>query len=210
MRAVTRGGTSWRRTGILLLPALLGVLIVGALAIRGKMTLNLAITGQEFKVAANDLVAPKGLTIYPTGQQMKNEGETVPVVLATVPEAELADGMCISLRLTFPLIGTNTLRMRTTGDTKATNLTASARSMDVDEINITDLVAPMIVGQDASSLKGTEGGQPGAFGVEAQARGTVGSMRGTAVGAVIAGTLSISGIKVPDLSHGNGPDQECY
>jgi hypothetical protein len=210
MDDVTRGGTSWRRTGILLLPALLGVLVLAAMAIRGHMALNLAITGQEFKIKAENAEAPQGLSAYPSGVRMKNGDHHDPVLLAALPEAKIPDGLCVSLSLTFPIIGTNTLRLYTTGATRVTDMTASASALDVGNVSIKDLTAPMSINKDASELTGVEGGQPGSLGLEAPGSAHIGTVQGTAKGAVIAGTLTISGIKIPQVGHGDGPDQECY
>ncbi|TSD99752.1 hypothetical protein FOS14_10860 [Skermania sp. ID1734] len=222
--AVTRGGTRWRRTGLLLLPALLLVLLMTVLLLQGVIPIHLAISGQRFKLSSNGPAKLHGVAAYPSTMKMK-DGSHVPIVLAAVPQADLPDGMCLSLVLTFPIIGTNTIQFRTNNRTEANDLSAS-----IDHLQLTDALLNaktvdkkvpedirnsvgqgLVVNKDASSLVGLPSGQPGGFGLQGAGMATTQRLKVNADGAIIAGTVTLNGIAIPKVGHGSGVEHhECF
>lgn len=222
MDAAMRGGTGWRRFGIFALPAFLVAGTLIGTSLFGILPLRLSISGQPFKLSANSRAeVPHGIeAAYSSGMQLKNGGETVPALYAHIPEAVLSDGLCLSLVLTFPFIGTNTLQINTTGRTVAKDLSADAAGMQLSNATLsaqtTDGQAPAldgsnvkqsaIVGRDAGEI----GGRPGTFGLSAPGAAVIGALQASANGARVNGTLQISGIQIPKLGHGSGPGKECF
>jgi hypothetical protein len=222
MQKKDRGKTRWRRCFILLLPALLGVGILTIMTIQGVLPLHLAVTGQDFKLSSNGgpAVASKGLTAYPSTIEMK-DGEIKPVLVAGLPEATLEDGMCLSLVLTFPFIGTNTLQIHTSGETVVEDMKASAAEMYIKGASLKSLTkdgedanadgsnveSPGAINMDASEI----GGHAGNLGLSIPGVVKMGGLQATAKGALIAGTAKLNGIGIPKIAHGRGVENnECY
>ena len=222
MQKKDRGKTRWRRCFILLLPALLGVGILTIMTIQGVMPLRLAVNGQDFKLSSNGgpAIAQSGLTAYPSTIEMK-DGSIKPVLVAGLPEATLKDGMCLSLVLTFPVIGTNTLQIHTSGETVVEDMKASAAEMFIKNVSLkshttdgkdadatgSNVDSPGAINIDASEV----GGRAGTLGLNIPGVVTMGSLQATAKGALIAGTAKLNGIGIPKLGHGRGVEHnECY
>lgn len=223
MQAVTRGGAKWRRSAMLFIPAMLGVGILAVATLQGFLPLNLAVIGQDLKLSTQgDLIAPQGLSVYPSDIRMK-DGSQAPIVLAGIPEASIPDGLCLSLVLTFPLIGSNTIRI-STGETHVNDMTVSAASLAAGTATLyskttdgeipagdgSNVESPVILNKDASELAGLSGGQPGTFGLESGGSGTVTRLNAAAKGAVIAGTAKLN-LRSIKIGHGSGTENgECY
>lgn len=224
-----RGGTSWRRTAVLLVPALIaaGVLVVAT--VHGPLPLNLVVSGQDLKLTSNGGVVklPRGMTLYPSTIRMKNGGETRGVMIAGLPEAVLTKGLCISLVVSFPAVGAYTVALHTSGETTAKQMTLDASGL---EAGVTDLVPrttdgkagngktgaesnlliPVTIGEDASALSGGAGNTAGLFGIDAPGNGSLTALRASAQGAIIAGTVKLAGLSVR-VHRGSGVSSgECY
>ncbi|KAA0023822.1 DUF6230 family protein [Antrihabitans cavernicola] len=225
MAVATRGGTRWRRTGMLFLPALLvvGLLAVGSLF--GVLPLRLSVVGQDFKISSNGsaIKTPAGLAFYPSQISMK-DGTDKAILLAGLPEAQLPKGMCISLVLTFPVVGSNTIRLKTTGNTVAKEMTLSATALEANDATLipstkdgkplapdgSNIAYPVSIGKNAADLNGLPKGPEGTFGVDAPGSGQMSNLQASAQGAVISGTAALNGLGVK-LGHGRGVDHgECF
>lgn len=225
MAVVTRGGTRWRRSGILLIPALLVVGVLAVCSLFGVLALNLAVEGQDFKISSNGspLKTPEGLAMYPSTISMK-DGTEDPILLAGLPRAELPNGLCISLVLTFPGIGSNTLQLKTTRNTTATQMVLSAKTLQATTASLvpstndgkplrpdgSNIEYPVAIGKSADELNGMPAGPGGVFGIDAPGSGEMGDLKADAKGALISGTASLNGLGVT-VGHGRGTDNgECY
>ena len=193
---VTRGGTRFRRSALLFLPAMLGVLLLTLGTLFGVIPLNLYLSGQDFKLSSNGgpLVAT-GLKLNADNVQMKFDGKTFRVSDASIQHADLKKGLCISLTLKLPVVGTWTLTIKTDGDTEANDLTLGA----------VDLSAGM------STLRGTNANpvnlgviktSDGQFGVTAPSA-TLQKVVATGKSAKILGTVDLRGIGIPRLHRGS-------
>lgn len=206
----TKGGTRWRRAGLLFLPAMLGVFILAGMTLFGVLPINLSVNGQQLKLTSNNgqATAPQGVDAYADVQQMKNNGPVDPALRATIPELRVPDGICLSLVLTFPFVGTNTIHIETTGETVAKDVTASAASFQAGQTELaTDRDHAVLVAADA----GMYGGRPGLFGLGVPTNVAITNLQATATGARIAGTLNIGGLRIPKLGRGDGVENgECY
>jgi len=211
-----RGGTRWRRTGVVLVPALITAAVLVVSTFRGGLPLNLAVSGQDLKLTSNGapVELPDGLTLYPSTIQMKNDGATRGVVIAGLPRAVLTKGLCISLVLTFPTVGTWTVRLHTSGRTTATSMTLDAAGIVAGPTTLrpgagrADL--PIAIGKSAAELNGVSDAPADRFGIEAPGAGSLSGLRADAQGAIIAGRVSLAGLRV-QVKHGRGPSAgECY
>lgn len=210
----SRGGTRWRRSVVLFVLAMLvvGLLTLGTLG--GVIPLRLSVTGQDVKITSNGapIQTPGGLAMYPTQVRMKDGTQQV-TVLAGLPEARLPKGMCVSVMLTFPVLGSNTFRLKSTRETTIEQMTLSAdalRATDAKLVPSTETGKPVAIGRDASDLGGIPKGPAGTFGIDAPGAGQMSDLRATAQGAVISGTAALAGLGVK-VAHGRGPENgECF
>ena len=227
MTSEARGGTQWRPFMLLLLPCLLVVLILVAMTILGAMPLNLAVSGQRFKVASregSEVFVPEGATAFTAMAELK-DGTQEPVLQAGIPEAQLSDGVCLSLLLTFPKVGVYNVQLQTKGATRATKLQAFINEVQATnaEVNAktgdgkrpapdgSNVTGSVLINKDASDVEGLSGGHVGTLGIEAPGKVRIGSIKASGQGAVVSGTLRISGLAIPRISHGRGiAHGECY
>ena len=215
---VPRGGTRWRRTALVLAPALVAMAVLVIATVRGPIPLNLVVTGQDLKLTSNGgkVELPDGLTLYPSTIQMKNGGETRGVVIAGLPEAVLTKGLCISLVVKFPVVGEDTIRLHTSGETTAKKMTLDAAGLQTDSTTLRPiledgkLLFPIAIGKDAQQIAGAEEDAAGRFGIEAPGAGEISGLQASAQGAVISGTVKLDGVSVK-MHPGSGVENgECY
>jgi hypothetical protein len=212
--ALPRGGTRWRRSAAVGLPAAVVAGVLVAATLRGPLPLNLVVSGQNLKLTSNGgaVQLPKGLTLYPSTIKMKNGGDTRGVMIAGLPEAVLTKGLCISLVLTFPMTGTWTVRLHTTGRTTARDMTLDAAGINVGlaELSPGSSTAPINIGGPGGSAFGGGDSSSDIFAVAAPGAGSLSALQADAQGAVIAGSVHLAGLHVR-LNHGSGiANGECY
>ena len=211
-----RGGTRWRRTGVVLLPSLAVAVALVIATLRGPIPLNLVVSGQDMKLSSNGAVVqvPQGLTLYPSSIRMKNDGETRGVMIAGLPEAVLTKGLCISLVLSFPG-GAWTVRLHTSGRTTARQMTLDARGIEVGEARLApgksgDKDLPITLGTGGGDLLGIGAEAAQRFGVTAAGAGTLAGLRADAQGAIISGSVNLRGLSVK-VNRGRGiGNGECW
>ena len=196
------------------------------LTLTGVTPLNLAITGQDFKMATREgsaVVVEHGAMGYVELIEMK-DGSLRPSLKAKLDEAEISDGVCMSLVLTFPVVGSFTLQLQTTGETRITDMYGYVAVMAAKDVvlsaettdgkpaalDMSNVSRSVLVNKDASELA-MSGGHPGTLGLEAPGTVRAGGIAVGGMGAKINGTLKISGIKFPRISTGRGAaNGECF
>ncbi len=213
------GGTRWRRFGLAAIPAFVAIAALGGMSLLGILPLNLSIAGQPFKLAAHgSATVPQGLDAYASSAPAEPGGPAVPALHARIPEAEIADGVCLSFTLRFPIVGAYTLRVDTTGRTVVKDLRAAATSLQLGNASVdaatsdgrppapdgSNVAEPALIGRDAAAYGGTSG----MLGVSAPGKTVVGDLQASAVGARLDGTLRINGMRLPKLS--SNPYTPCY
>lgn len=199
---VARGGTRFRRAGLLFLPAMLGVLLLTLATLFGILPLNLYLTGQDFRLTSNGKVLiAQGLTLHGGQVQMKFDGKEYQVSLATIDKAELPDGLCISLTLKFPVIGEWTVRIQTDGDTVAKNLTLGSVSLGASTATLEGTI------KNPVSLGPSVRGGDGLFGVSS-GKAKLTDVKAAGKSAAIKGTVNLRGIAIPRIHHGT--KGSCY
>ena len=225
MQKQDRGRLRWRRAVPLFLPAGLGMLLMAAFLFIGWMPLNLAIKGQDVKLTSNGRSgsAPGGLLAYADLTQMKNGGDKVPTLIAQIPEAKL-NGLCMSMNLTFPVIGSWTVQLHSTKEVVIHNLRAAAADAhlvnavlaaetdDGKPVNkdSSNLVSGVELNKDAATIDGVDGGV-GIMGVEGHGPLTFSELQANAKSAGLYGRATLTGLGIPKFGHGKGVEHhECY
>jgi hypothetical protein len=202
------GRTRWRRFAVVLVPGVAACAAVGVAMAQGALAASFFISGQQFQVAADRLTA-RGFSLYGM-VDVTRKHELVPVVVSGFRHATL-NGLCQSVVVDVPVLGTQTLRL-TGGDgrpAEASNLFIDATSESVAEANFGSLDIGVAQG---AVTKGPirPGDRDSRFfdpdGVAQQSlTTTLDDVRVTAV-AVSAGTLSIPGLRLR-VEHG---DHACF
>ncbi len=226
MQKQDRGRVRWGRALPIFLPAGLAMLVMQALLLFGMMPLNLAIVGQDVKLSSNGrpAVAPQGLSTYLGETKMKNDGPTVPTLMAHLPEIRL-QGLCMSMNLTFPVIGSWTIQLHSTkevvlkdiraaaGDAHLINARLYAETDDGEKPNKSNsnVVSPIELNKNAADVGGIDGGMPGIMGIEGKGLVEVDELRADNKTAMISGTAKLNGQGIPKIGHGKGVENhECY
>lgn len=215
--AVIRGGTRWRRTALVLAPALVAMVVLVVATVRGPIPLNLVVSGQDLKLTSNGGVVelPNGITLYPSTIRMKNGGDTRGVVIAGLPKAVLTKGLCLSLVVKFPVVGEYTIRLHTSGETTAKEMRLDQASLVTESTTLSafhdgEVLLPIEIGKDARQMAGAEDAPAGRFGIEAPGEGSIRALQASAQGAIISGTVKLDGISVK-MHPGSGVENgECY
>ncbi|MFD4506395.1 DUF6230 family protein [Streptomyces sp. NPDC058457] len=192
------GRTRWRRFAVVLVPGVAACATVGIAMAQGVLAASFFISGQKFQVAADKLTA-RGFSLYGM-VDVTREHQLVPVVVSGFRHATV-DGLCQSVVVDVPVLGTQTLRL--TGGTgrpaEASNLFIDATSESVGEANFGGLDIGVAQG---AVTKGPirSGDRNSRFfdpdGVAQQSLSTtLNDVRVTAV-AVSAGTFNIPGLRL--------------
>ncbi|MFE5030812.1 DUF6230 family protein [Streptomyces sp. NPDC056683] len=202
------GRTRWRRFAVVLVPGVAACAAVGVAMAQGALAASFFISGQQFQVAADRLTA-RGFSLYGM-VDVTRKHELVPVVVSGFRHATLS-GLCQSVVVDVPVLGTQTLRL-TGGDgrpAEASNLFIDATSESVAEANFGSLDIGVAQG---AVTKGPirPGDRDSRFfdpdGVAQQSlTTTLDDVRVTAV-AVSAGTLNVPGLRLR-VEHG---DHACF
>jgi hypothetical protein len=195
------GRTKWRRFALVMVPAAVASGVVLAGIANGAIGASISMSGQEFKVSADELDGT-GFTQYGTvGKQINNGGK--PLAYSGISNATLTN-LCQSVVTNLPVFGDVTLTLRSPKAT-ATNLLIDLSQLDGSQavFNHVD------IGADASTVNdgptnnpaGT-GPTPGFFAQQAQSI-TVKDVRQTAY-YTNAGVFTLHGMSM-SVTMGNKP-----
>ena len=156
----TYGKTRWKRFALVMVPSLAATGLIGVSLANSALAASFSISGQQFKVTAEELHGTNFAQFGTIDVQKNNT--TVPVAVSAFDSATIKK-MCQSVvtdpniipGLPFKLpIVTLRLEAGNSSDTekqvKATNLL-----IDLDELNADAEFTNINIGQDASTLKGT-------------------------------------------------------
>ncbi|QBI55713.1 DUF6230 family protein [Streptomonospora litoralis] len=194
------GGTAWKRFALALIPALGAAGILVGLTAQGAVASSFAVSGQSFKVSADQL---KGTGFAQFGDvATSGDGTEHPVALSVIDDVELHN-LCQSV-LMDTAVGKVTLLVKAgQGDQPAT---AENMVIDLKQLSGDATFTQMQIGRDAATVENASGetGESGAFGQQADTI-TINGLRQTAW-SVNAGTFKLTGLH---LSVKPG-DHECY
>ncbi|CAM2996258.1 DUF6230 family protein [Skermania piniformis] len=190
-------GTRWRRSAVVLLPAMLAAGFVGAGIVRGVLAANFTVGSQPLDLNVRSVNAQGlGIVMVTTDMRYPDGGTGVePVVKAALGNAEI-DGLC------------GIVQQSLFGQTVSLQIVAAAGGVGQGS-GIEFLVTELSAGQteltnatlgrsaDEVSVAGQSlGGQPGGFGLDvSNGTAVLNDLKAKAVGASILGAL-----KAPDFA----------
>ncbi|WP_326596473.1 DUF6230 family protein [Streptomyces sp. NBC_01803] len=134
MESQARGGTRWRRFGLVMVPSVAATAVIGVALAQGALAASFSVSGQEFKVTAETLdgygLVQYGSVVRPAGKDAQ------PVVVSAFDSATITD-LCQSVVIPgIPLIGDVTLKIGAGSDpdnpVEAENLFIDLSQLDTD------------------------------------------------------------------------------
>ncbi|MEV7129759.1 DUF6230 family protein [Streptomyces sp. NPDC093260] len=225
MESQVRGGTRWKRFAVVMVPSVAATAAIGVALAQGALAASFSVSGQEFKVTADELNGTKftqygaidsGYTL--TGEQVHHE-----VAVSSFEKATIKN-LCQSVVTpNLPFVGTITLKL-TAGksDQESGQVSAGKLYMDVSDLNTTgyaqfgnidigvaagDTGKPDVGGKGIGMKGGKELANPYGFAQQADTAKLVG-VQSTAW-ATTAGTFTLPKLHM-SLKRGSGKDIECY
>lgn len=195
----TRGKTRWRRFAALTLPAVAAAgFIVFGMA-NGAIAASFAVSGQSFKVSADQLVGD-GFVQY-GGTVHDSKGNVYPVAVSGITHATLSN-LCQSVKVPgAPIV----LTINAGGGDKPAS--ADNLLLDLTELKGEATFTNIEIGRDASTLDKAPGqGAAGSFGQQAD-KVVIDDLRQIAY-STTAGTFTLTGLR---LKVNVGADaKECF
>lgn len=183
------GKVRWKRFAALMVPAGLGAAALIAMTANGSIAASFAVSGQSFKVSADQLRGT-GFAQYGTLDETQ-KGAKHPVAISVIGHAKLKN-LCQSVLINSP-IGTLTLLVNAgQGSTPAS---ADNMVVDASQLSGNATFKNIEIGRDAGTLdKVQEKGPSGLFAQQADSV-TIDDLHQTAW-AVNAGTFRLNGLKL--------------
>ncbi|WP_329114242.1 DUF6230 family protein [Streptomyces sp. NBC_01465] len=162
-RPLTEGRTSWKKTAVVAVPAILAVGIMASVMAQGALAASFAVSGTSFQVSSGKLTST-GLSSYvQTDRAVDGKGH--PVALLGIGNARLSD-ICQAAEVKTP-VGTVVFKLTAGGD--AGEVTASSLVIDGEDLVGDAHFGTAQIGRDASTLDAVPGikGEAGKFGLQA-------------------------------------------
>ncbi|MFM9366697.1 DUF6230 family protein [Streptomyces sp. Da 82-17] len=211
MESVARGGTRWKRFAVVMVPSVAATAAIGVALGQGALAASFSVSGQSFKVAADQLDG-KGLIQYggvDVGVDMEGKKALHPVSVSAFKTAKITN-MCQSVVSHVPVLGDITLQLKAGGEgskpVEAENLYIDVAQLDADA-EFRGLNIGVAAGQSTKG-PGMKGGKeqanPNGFAQEAD-RAILSNIEQTAW-ATSAGTFKLSGLNMK-LHKGK---KECF
>ncbi|MEU6478499.1 DUF6230 family protein [Streptomyces sp. NPDC047017] len=214
MESQVRGGTRWKRFAVVMVPSVAATAAVGVALAQGALAASFSVSGQEFKVTADELVGT-GFAQYgavDTGYSMDSKSDAPnqahAVAVSAFQDATITN-LCQSVVTpNLPLVGTITLTLNAGGE-KGKPVTAHNIYIDVNDLDADAEFTNIDIGvaaKDAKKGPGIhEGDKANGNGFAQQADKAVLTGVSQHAWATTAGTFKLSGLKMR-LSSGSN---EC-
>lgn len=199
-RPRVEGRTAWKKTAVVMIPAVLAVGAMASVMAQGALAASFAVSGRSFQVASGKLTS-QGLASYvQTDRSVDGKGH--PVALLGIGDATLSD-ICQAAEVDTPL---GKVVFKLTAGGEAGQVTASNLVIDGEDLVGDARFGTAQIGRDASTLDSVAGvkGEPGKFGLQAEDIEVVG-VRSHAWSAT-GGNFRLKGMKV-DVSIGG---KKCF
>ncbi|MCY0917251.1 MULTISPECIES: DUF6230 family protein [unclassified Streptomyces] len=210
MSSQVRGGTRWKRFALVMVPSIAATAAVGVGLAQGALAASFSVSGQDFKVSADELVG-ENLIQYGSvaeGATLGNKDKKSyhPVTVSGFSSAKITN-MCQSLVTPTPL-GNITLQLRTGNKGEAAvakNIYLDVAELDADA-EFTDLDIGVAVGDGSHTTKPKAGTvSDGALFSQRAKVAKLTKVRQKAW-ATTAGTFTLPDLKLRLL----GGDEPCY
>ncbi|ARQ68394.1 DUF6230 family protein [Streptomyces marincola] len=171
MESQARGGTRWRRFGLVMVPSVAATAVIGVALAQGALAASFSVSGQEFKVSAGRLYG-EGFVQYSQSVQPPN-GRDRPVAVSAFEYAEI-NNLCQSVVVPVPVVGDVTLRIGAGGDpnrpVEADNLFIDMSQLDAQAV-FTNIDIGVNVDQQSRGPRipgGPRGPEAGSFAQQAE------------------------------------------
>ncbi|MEU6063673.1 MULTISPECIES: DUF6230 family protein [Streptomyces] len=217
MESQVRGGTRWKRFAVVMVPSVAATACIGVALAQGALAASFSVSGQSFKVTAQELHG-KGFAQYGAIDQgyTMSGGKTAHPVAVSAFNSATIQKMCQSVVTPdIPILGDVTLRLEAGDSTEESKQVQADRLyIDVDTLDADATFHGIDIGvaaKDASKGPGMKGNgeQANPFGFAQQADSAdLYNVKQTAW-ATTAGTFKLSGLHM-SLKRGSGPGIECY
>ncbi|MBQ0853312.1 DUF6230 family protein [Streptomyces sp. NPDC057621] len=210
MESQVRGGTRWKRFAVVMVPSVAATACIGIALAQGALAASFSVSGQSFKVTADQLVGT-GFSQYGAidqGYTLKGDKTAHPVAVSAFKSASITN-MCQSVVTPdIPLLGSVSLTLKAGGGSKPVE--AENLYIDVEDLSANATFTNIDIGvaaKDASKGPGiAKGDQANPYGFAQQAEKAVLTDVKQTAWATTAGTFKLSGLKM-SLSKGV---KECY
>ncbi|MDB1087664.1 DUF6230 family protein [Streptomyces sp. ACA25] len=205
MESQARGGTRWKRFGVVMVPSVAASAAIGVALAQGALAASFAVSGQQFKVTTERLEGT-GFVQY-GALDVKHDDELVPVAVSAFNSATI-NKLCQSVVVPTP-IGDVTVKLGA-GDNPAKPVKAKNLFIDITDLNADATFTNIDIGVsvDHSSKgptpKSGEHRVPGSFAQQAD-KAVLTGVKQTAW-ATSAGTFELNGLKMKVHKGKN----ECY
>lgn len=205
MESLARGGTRWRRFAVVMVPSIAATAAVGVALAQGALAASFSVSGQSFKVSADQLVG-QGFAQY-GGMDAEIDKKTGHAVAISSFKKASITNMCQSVVTpNVPLVGTITLQLKAGGGgtpVQADNLYIDVQDLAADA-TFTNIDIGVAAGAQTKGPKVAPGTPAGAFAQQAD-KAVLKDVKQTAW-ATTAGTFKLSGLSMK-LHKGV---KECY
>ena len=212
MESQVRGGTRWKRFAVVMVPSVAATAAIGVALAQGALAASFSVSGQSFKVRADQLVG-YGFEQYgaiDSGYTLDGKKTAHPVAVSAFNDATITN-MCQSVVTpNIPLLGSVTLRLEA-GGSGHDPVQAHNIYIDVDDLSADATFDDIDIGvaaKDAAKGPGIKSGDTAnPYGFAQQAtKATLTDVKQTAW-ATTAGTFKLSGLH---MSLSTGTSAECY
>ncbi|MER7724220.1 DUF6230 family protein [Streptomyces sp. NPDC096323] len=161
MSSQVRGGTRWKRFAVVMVPSVIATAAVGVGLAQGALAASFSVSGQEFKVSADELVGQDFVQYgsVATGKDLKGKDMAAPVAVSGFSEATITN-MCQSVVTPDLPFGLGSITLQLNAGTGKDKVYAKDLYLDVSQLNADAEFTNIDIGVAAGSLK-NPGIQPG-------------------------------------------------
>lgn len=161
MSSQVRGGTRWKRFAVVMVPSVIATAAVGVGLAQGALAASFSVSGQEFKVSADELVGQNFVQYgsVATGKDLKGKDQAAPVAVSGFSEATITN-MCQSVVTPDLPFGLGSVTLQLNAGAGKEKVYAKDLYLDVSQLDADAEFTNIDIGVAAGSLK-NPGIQPG-------------------------------------------------
>ncbi|THA33637.1 cholesterol esterase [Streptomyces sp. A1277] len=161
MSSQVRGGTRWKRFAVVMVPSVIATAAVGVGLAQGALAASFSVSGQEFKVSADELIGENFVQYgsVATGKDLKGNDQAAPVAVSGFSEATISN-MCQSVVTPDLPFGLGNVTLQLKAGTGKDKVYAKDIYLDVSQLDADAEFTNIDIGVAAGSLK-NPGIQPG-------------------------------------------------
>ncbi|MFD5749256.1 DUF6230 family protein [Streptomyces sp. NPDC127033] len=212
MESQVRGGTRWRRFAVVMVPSVAATAAIGVALAQGALAASFSVSGQSFKVSADQLVGYDFIQYgsIDAGTDLKGNKTAHPVAVSGFSSATITN-MCQSVVTPdVPIFGSVSLELRAgtnaKNPVKATNIYIDIAQLDAENAEFENIDIGVAAGDKSNKTGINPGDQANPYGFgQRSGKATFTGVEQTAW-ATTAGTFTLSNLSLK-LHKGV---KECY